>query len=156
MRTIQTWLDEYGASHRNPSNKTIHWICVPLIYWSVYALLTAIPVPALFTGLGLPLNWGLVAFVLVQVYYFALSPRLGVGLLLFNGLVIGVTYWLDLNVAIPVWQLALGVFVAAWIGQFIGHQIEGKRPSFFTDVQFLLIGPAWLMSFVYRRLKLAY
>ena len=42
------------------------------------------------------------------------------------------------------------VFVLAWIGQFIGHLIEGKRPSFFKDLQFLLIGPAWLMAFVYR------
>ncbi len=156
MRSIRTWLDEYGASHRHPSNKTIHWICVPLIYWSVYAVLTTVPAPAFFAALPLPLNWGLVAFVAVQVYYFALSLRLGLGLLLFNIVVIGVTYWLAANMGIPLWQLAGGVFVAAWIGQFIGHQIEGKRPSFFTDVQFLLIGPAWLLADVYRRLKLSY
>ena len=32
----------------------------------------------------------------------------------------------------------------AWIGQFIGHKIEGAKPSFFEDLQFLLIGPAWV------------
>ncbi len=154
MRSVQTWLDEYGESHRNRSNKTIHWICVPLIYWSVYAALTAIPVPGFFAAL--PLNWGLLAFLLVQIYYFALSLRLGLGLLLFNIVVIGLTYWLGVNVSIPMWQLAAAVFVAAWIGQFIGHQIEGKRPSFFTDLQFLLIGPAWLKACVYRRFKLSY
>ena len=156
MRTIQTWLDEYGESHRNRSNKTIHWICVPLIYWSVYAALTAIPTPEFFARAPLALNWGLLAFVVVQIYYFALSLRLGLGLLLFNIAVIGVTYWLDANLGFPLWQLAAAVFVIAWIGQFIGHQIEGKRPSFFTDVQFLLIGPAWLMSFIYQRLRLSY
>ncbi len=129
---------------------------MPLIYWSVYAALTAIPAPEFFAALPLPMNWGLLAFLLVQIYYFALSLRLGLGLLLFNIVVIGLTYWLGVNVSIPMWQLAAAVFVAAWIGQFIGHQIEGKRPSFFTDLQFLLIGPAWLMAFIYRRFKLSY
>jgi uncharacterized membrane protein YGL010W len=52
--------------------------------------------------------------------------------------------------------LALGVFVVAWIGQFIGHMIEGRRPSFFTDLAYLLIGPAWLVGKVMRRLGIAY
>jgi len=56
----------------------------------------------------------------------------------------------------PLWQLALGVFVIAWILQFIGHAVEGKRPSFFTDVRFLLIGPAWLLAFLYRALGWRY
>jgi uncharacterized membrane protein YGL010W len=51
----------------------------------------------------------------------------------------------------PVWAICLTLFVVAWIGQFIGHKIEGKKPSFFKDVQFLLIGPAWLLSKVYRK-----
>ncbi len=42
------------------------------------------------------------------------------------------------------------VFVLAWIGQFVGHRIEGRKPSFLEDVKFLLVGPAWLLSFVYR------
>ena len=55
------------------------------------------------------------------------------------------------NFATPLWLIGIAVFVGAWIGQFIGHKIEGKKPSFFKDVQFLLIGPAWLMAFIYRR-----
>jgi uncharacterized membrane protein YGL010W len=57
---------------------------------------------------------------------------------------------------LPVWQTSLGLFVLAWIGQFIGHKIEGKKPSFFKDVVFLLIGPAWLMHFIYKKLDIAY
>jgi uncharacterized membrane protein YGL010W len=68
--------------------------------------------------------------------------------------------WLSAAIAAnapwPLWQVALAAFVLAWIGQFIGHLFEGKRPSFFQDLQFLLIGPAWLLSFVYRKLNLAY
>ena len=51
-----------------------------------------------------------------------------------------------------VWRLSLAIFIVAWIGQFIGHKIEGKKPSFFEDLQFLLIGPAWLLSFIYNKL----
>jgi uncharacterized membrane protein YGL010W len=89
MRKVDELFERYGASHRNRTNEAIHWICVPLITWSVLAV-------------------------------------------------------------------AAVVFVLAWIGQFIGHAIEGKRPSFFEDVKFLLVGPAWLLHFIYRRVGIAY
>ena len=44
----------------------------------------------------------------------------------------------------------------AWIGQFIGHKIEGEKPSFFEDLQFLLIGPAWLLGAIYQKLGIRY
>lgn len=37
------------------------------------------------------------------------------------------------------------IFVVAWIAQFYGHHVEGKKPSFFADLQFLMIGPLWLL-----------
>jgi uncharacterized membrane protein YGL010W len=63
--------------------------------------------------------------------------------------------WLD-GFATPLWVISLAIFVIAWIGQFIGHVVEGKKPSFFKDLQFLMIGPAWLLGFVYRRLGIPY
>lgn len=155
MQSIHAWLDEYGESHRNPVNKTIHWVCVPLIYWTVIALLWAIPTPEFINSLPLPLNWAILAFVLVQAYYFALSLRLGVGLLAANLLLLALTGWLA-QIGVPLWQTAVAVFIVAWIGQFIGHHVEGKKPSFFKDVQFLLIGPAWLMGHTYRRLGISF
>ena len=156
MTSVHEWLAEYGRSHTNPTNELIHWICVPLIYWSVYAAISDLPVPTALQGLPVALHWGLLVFLLVQTYYFILSPRLGLGLLLFNVVVIAVTAWLATVSPWPVWQVAAVVFVLAWIGQFIGHMIEGAKPSFFKDIQFLLIGPAWLMGFVFRKLKLSY
>jgi uncharacterized membrane protein YGL010W len=67
----------------------------------------------------------------------------------------GVTQWLA-ALPWPLWLTSLAIFVVAWIGQFIGHHIEGKRPSFFKDVQFLMIGPLWLMAAAYRRAGLRY
>lgn len=154
MKNIHQLLQEYGQSHQNPINKLIHWVCVPAIVWTVVALLWSIPFPEVGIDLPVPLNWATGVLVLVQVYYFRLSFSLGLGLLAYNAAMIALSVWVINNVSWPLWQVALAVFVLAWIGQFIGHLIEGKRPSFFKDLQFLLIGPAWLMAFVYRAIGL--
>lgn len=156
MKTVNELLDEYGDSHQNKTNKLIHWICVPVIVWTVVALLWSIPFP-LDVGSGIvKLNWAVVALVLAQIYYFKLSRRLGMGLLLYNLAMLWLTAVIEQVSPWPLWQVAVVVFVLAWIGQFIGHIYEGKRPSFFKDLQFLLIGPAWLLSWVYKRLGLEY
>ena len=156
MRKIDTLLDEYSESHVTPVNKAIHWICVPLIVWTVVALLWSIPVPWDIGSGIVPLNWAVIALVPAQLYYFRLSRRLGMGLMLYNLAMLWLTAVVEAHSPWPLWQLAVAVFVLAWIGQFIGHVFEGKRPSFFKDLQFLLIGPAWLMSFVYRKAGLAF
>jgi len=156
MQTITSLLDEYGDSHQNRANKVIHWICVPVIVWTVVALLWSIPFPSSVKVATVPVNWATIGLVLAQVYYFRLSLRLGLGLLAYNLLMVWITVWVESISSWPLWQLALAVFVLAWIGQFIGHIFEGKRPSFFKDMQFLLIGPAWLMSFIYRRFHIAF
>jgi len=156
MRKIDSLLDEYGESHVNPVNKAVHWICVPLIVWTVVALLWSIPFPWDIGAGIVPLNWAVIALVPVQVYYFRLSRRLGMGLMLYNLAMLWLAAVVDTHAPWPLWQVAVAVFVLAWIGQFIGHVFEGKRPSFFKDLQFLLIGPAWLMSFVYRKAGLQY
>jgi len=156
MQNINALLEEYGDSHKNPANKFIHWICVPVIVWTVVALLWSIPFPLSLQIVWIPVNWATLALVLAQIYYFRLSFKLGLGLLAYNVLMIWITVWVMAVSPWPLWQVALAVFVLAWIGQFIGHVFEGKRPSFFKDLQFLLIGPAWLMSFIYRRLGIPY
>lgn len=156
MRQLQGLLDEYGSSHVNRVNKLIHWLCVPPIVWSVVALLWSLPFPAALQSELVPVNWATIAVVLAQVYYYRLSIRLGTGILLFLMFLLWLTVLLEATAPWPLWQIAAAVFVIAWIGQFIGHVFEGKRPSFFKDLQFLLIGPAWLMSFVYKQLGMKY
>ena len=156
MAQIEALLDEYSESHQNPTNKLIHWLCVPSIVWSVIALLWVIPFPANLGIGGYPLNWAVLVLVVAQIYYFRKSLSLGAGLLLVNLVLLWLVHWVAANVAFPLWKIGLAVFVIAWIIQFVGHEIEGKKPSFFKDVQFLLIGPAWLLSFVYRKLGVAY
>jgi len=149
MRTMQDWIDSYSADHRNPTNQLFHWLCVPPIVWSVVALLWAVPVPA---SLARPGAWAVLVMVLAFYWYWRRSHRLAAGLLavfaLF-GLLAHVLY--NQLGAAMLCYVAVGVFVLAWIGQFIGHHYEGRRPSFLTDLSYLLIGPAWLMAKALRK-----
>ena len=155
MRTVQSWLDEYGESHRNPANKTIHWICVPLIMLSVIGMLWALPRPAAFASVSPYLNWATLAVLAAVIYYLMLSVRLGVGMLAVSVLMCLLLHAL-VALPWPVWVTSAVIFAGAWIGQFIGHKIEGKKPSFFKDLLFLFIGPLWLLAAVYRRLQISY
>lgn len=148
MKPLDVWLQEYGESHRNPVNKALHWVCVPLIVFSLLGMLRAVPVGDAW------INAASVAGVLSLLYYLSLSPRLALGI----AAVFVLMYWgveasdVALGRHFPAAMLAC--FVLAWVGQFVGHKIEGRKPSFFKDLQFLLIGPLWLLAAVYRRLHL--
>ena len=155
MKTINQWLAEYGESHQNPTNKTVHWICVPLIFFSVVGLLFSIKL-SFFSIVGIQGNVALIVLGLTLIYYFSLSKNLSIGLLLFASLCIYLCYAIEQSGFAPLWQVCTTIFVLAWIGQFWGHKVEGKKPSFFKDLQFLMIGPAWLMSFIYQRLGISY
>ena len=154
MRDVQQWFDGYSGDHQNPTNRGIHWICVPVILWCVIAVLWAIPVPAAFSRPGL---WAGLAMFLAWVFYWRLSRPLGLAMLALF-VVFGFIAHLAYAALGPRHLLVLAgaLFVAAWIGQFVGHRIEGRRPSFLTDLAYLLIGPAWLMGKLMRRAHIAY
>ncbi len=156
MSKIEPLLEEYGLSHQNPVNKVIHWICVPLIVFSIVGLLWSIPAHTLISIFPYTdptyLNWALVGVLFTLFYYFTLSQPLFYGMaIVLTGFLL-LTHQLELLLTIPLWKASLMIFVFAWIGQFIGHQIEGKKPSFIKDLLFLLIGPLWLLSFIYKKL----
>jgi uncharacterized membrane protein YGL010W len=159
MRKIDQLLAEYGESHQNSTNKTIHWICVPLIFLSVVGLIASIPSSMVQSVLGENnpyANWAAIVLILVLIYYVSLSIPLSVGMMLFGALCLFIVNFIaQANVA-PLWVVSLLIFFVAWVGQFYGHKVEGKKPSFLKDVQFLLIGPAWLMHFIYKRVGIPY
>ena len=155
-KTADQWFAEYGESHRNHANELIHWICVPLIFFCVLGFIWSIPVPQEWTDRAPWFNWALVAIALVTLFYLRLSPALSAGMLFFMSICYTVLSVLDLAGRWSIWKICAVIFVLAWIGQFIGHKIEGKKPSFLKDIVFLLIGPAWLMSFIYRKIGQKY
>jgi uncharacterized membrane protein YGL010W len=159
MRKIDELLNEYGESHQNETNKAIHWICVPLIFLSVVGLIASIPsgIVQNFLGEGNPYaNWATVVLVLVLIYYVTISIPLAFGMMLFGVLCLFIVRMIAESNIAPLWAVSVVIFVVAWIGQFYGHKVEGKKPSFLKDIQFLLIGPAWLMHFLYRKLGIPY
>lgn len=154
MRSVHVWFDNYSADHRNATNQLIHWLCVPAILWAIIALLWLLPVPATLGRSGL---WAGLAMVAAFSFYWRLSRPIGVAMLLVF-VVMGVLTHL-LHEALGAGMLlrvSITVFVVAWVGQFIGHRIEGAKPSFLTDLAYLLIGPAWLAGKLMRRLRISY
>lgn len=155
MKTPDQWFDQYGVCHQHPTNKFIHWFAVPLIFVSIIGLLWEIPLPSFLPKHAL-LNCATIILVGVLFFYFRLSISLGIGMTLFSTLaVMLVAYYDQLNFS-ATWLASLILFVALWILQFIGHNIEGRKPAFFDDIKFLLIGPLWLMGFIYRKLHIKY
>lgn len=148
QKTIQDWFDEYSESHQNKTNKLIHWICVPSIFFSIVCLLSLVPVAGVLNLAGL-------LMIFATVFYARLSPKLAAGILLFYIICFIAAIQLS-QLPIALWKIAISIFVIAWIGQFYGHKIEGKKPSFLKDLQFLLIGPAWLLGFIYKRFGIKY
>jgi uncharacterized membrane protein YGL010W len=141
-RQIDVLLAKYSESHLNHTNELIHFVCVPVIVFTLLGLVWSIyPLAAV------------VVTVVSLNYYFKLSRQFGIGMLLMSTLMLGILYALPPGAVLP---LSIAIFVLAWIGQFIGHMIEGKKPSFLDDLRFLLIGPLFVLSFLYRRLNLAY
>lgn len=151
MHPVGYYLREYATDHRHPVSKLLHRVCVPAIVVSLLGLLWSIPVPAPVARLGAYINWGTAAVVVVMAFYVFLSPSLAVGMLAFFALSMLVVAWLA-TLPWPLWQTSLAIFAIAWLGQFVGHFAEGKRPSFFRDLRFLLIGPLWILADIYRRL----
>jgi uncharacterized membrane protein YGL010W len=153
--TADQWFDKYAESHQNPTNKAIHWVAIPIIFFTVVGLLWSIPVPAAFTNISHFVNFATIGMVLALLFYFRLSIPLGIGMFLYISLNLMLARALDANgFNLPLISIIL--FVGAWIFQFYGHKVEGKKPSFFTDLQFLLIGPLWLMHFIFRKASIPY
>tara|TARA_B100000676_G_C17527576_1_gene555966 strand:+ start:135 stop:596 length:462 start_codon:yes stop_codon:yes gene_type:complete len=151
MKKIDFWLDKYAESHQNSTNKLIHWFCVPIITFTLLGLLSFIK----FSFLRYNINFSYILFLFALLFYIRLSLSLTIGMGIFAGgsiLIINkISHIFTSNELITYYIIA---FIVAWIGQFIGHKIEGEKPSFVEDIKFLLIGPAWLLSFVYKKLNI--
>lgn len=160
-RPVDVLFDKYAESHQNHTNKAIHWICVPLIVFSLLGLVWVIPFPELsFLGPYKDfLNWASFLIAFSVYYYYSLSPTLSFLMLWVIGLmsygIVQLEYWEKAG-GPAVWLACLVIFVLAWAGQFIGHKIEGKKPSFFDDLKFLLIGPIWLLHFICKKVGLRF
>ena len=155
---LHSWLDEYSVSHQNPTNIFIHKICVPTIAFTVLGFLWSIPIPKSFRfnfGGVLPPAIPMLIVSPVFAFYFRLSTKMAWTMMAIVYLSFLLLNYLEKN-QVRIFRLSLIIFVVAWIGQFVGHSIEGKKPSFFEDLQFLAVGPLWTLASAYRALGIDY
>jgi len=139
QRRVDFLLGHYAQSHRHPINEAIHCVAIPLIMVSLLGLLYAAH------------PWAAYAVVLASLVYYA---RLSVVFLVTMALVSAVLLLIVRAMGDAVLPISIAVFVLAWIAQFVGHKIEGKKPSFFEDLQYLLVGPLFVLSLLFRRVGL--
>jgi uncharacterized membrane protein YGL010W len=148
MKNSQQWFDEYAVSHQNKTNQLIHFVCVPAIFFSIVGLIMSIPANAInsISNFNSPIieNWATLILIFLMVFYFRLSFSIFLKMLTFSIICLIGNYYLSTIVSL--FYASLFIFVIAWIGQFYGHNLEGKKPSFLKDLQFLLIGPAWVFE----------
>ena len=137
-QSINDLLDEYAQSHQNKTNKIIHYFCVPIIFWSITAMLWVVKIPSVE-------NLAIVMTVLISIYYVSKDLKIAIQMIVFSILCLLLNSLLE-SQGLPLLMIAVVLFVIAWVFQFIGHNIEGKKPSFLKDLQFLLIGPAWIVK----------
>ncbi len=138
-RRVDQLLAHYGESHRNPRNELIHFIAIPLIVLSLLGLLFAIH-PA-------------VPYVVIAcslVYYARLSVVFLLSMAALSALMMIAVHAMGSRAA----PISATIFIASWIAQFIGHKIEGKKPSFFEDLQYLLVGPLFVLSKLFEKIGL--
>ncbi len=153
VRPVDRFFAAYSDDHRHPTNQWLHVLCVPAIVWSLLALVYCIPL-----GAELPIgSLAAVMAIALAAFWLWLSVPIGLGAAVLMALSWGSVA--ALHAAFGTTVLAVigaSVFVVAWVGQFIGHHIEGRRPSFFTDLVYLLIGPVWVLAKGYRKLSVGY
>lgn len=136
-REVDRLLAHYGESHQHPTNELIHFIAIPLIMLSLLGMIFALH------------PWVAYLFVAASmVYYLRLSLIFLGTMMLWSAILLALVHAMGARVL----PLSLAIFVGAWILQFVGHKLEGKKPSFFEDIQYLWVGPLFVLSKLFGKL----
>lgn len=150
MSETHKWLERYEQTHSDLAYPLVYWAAVPLVVLGTVGLLWLLPVPAEFIDISPLMNWGSAFLMAATVYYFIISIPLAIGMLPF---VIGVAsfqLWLGHSGYSPM-RVVTSLLVAGVIGLFLGHLNRGGLRAVIRDLQLMMIGPAWLLSVLYRR-----
>lgn len=136
-RKVDQLLAHYGESHRDPRNEVIHFVAIPLIMLSLVGLLFAAH------------PWAAYLFVAASMVYYARLSLVFLGAMAVLSVVALALVHAMGGAVLPI---SAAIFVGAWIAQFVGHKLEGKKPSFFEDLQYLWVGPLFVLSKLFARL----
>ncbi|MBT8082326.1 MAG: hypothetical protein KJP08_00580 [Gammaproteobacteria bacterium] len=155
MPDNDNWLQRYEASHQGLMNPVVYWAAVPMIVVGTVGLLWYLPVPAEFFEISPLLNWGSAFLMATAIYYFVISVPLAIGMLPFLLGLAAIQVWLSES-AWPQLGVATGLLVAGAVGLWLGRRGPGSLRGVLEDFQLMMIGPVWLLSVMYRRLRIPY
>ena len=138
-------LNEYASDHTHPTNRALHKIGVPLVLFHILAMLDWVkiyPTAEVVTeATGLyTLSLGHLFALIVAVWYLQLSVKLA--------LIVAAASAICFLIAphVGFWSV-IGVSIAAWTLQLLGHGVYEKRsPAFLRNLLQLLVGHLFMAA----------
>jgi uncharacterized membrane protein YGL010W len=155
MSDTENWLERYEKNHSNVSNPLVYWAAVPMVVVGTVGLLWHLPIPEEFRQISPLLNWGSAFLMAAAIYYFIISLSLAIGMLPFLIGLASLHQWLTSS-EYPAVGVSTGLLVAGIVGLLLGRRDAGGFRAVLQDLQLMMIGPAWLLSVIYRRLGIPY
>lgn len=155
MTETDSWLKHYEDTHQDLTYPFVFWAAVPMVVLGTVGILWTLPIPDEFFEISPLLNWGTAFLMATAVYYFIISVSLAIGMLPFILGLAGIQVWLGQSDFSPQ-RVSIGLFVAGIIGFWLGHRNEGSLRPVVQDLQLMMIGPAWLLSVLYRRIGIPF
>ena len=155
MPEIDGWLKHYEDTHQDLTYPVIYWAAVPMVVVGTVGVFWNMPIPDAFFEISPLLNWGTAFLMSAAVYYFIISVSLAIGMLPFVLGVAGIHTWLEQSDFSPL-RVSIGLLAAGIIGLFMGHRNKSSLRPVLQDIQLMMIGPAWLLSVLYRRIGIPF
>lgn len=151
MSETHDWLKRYEDSHLELRYPMLYWAAVPMVVLGTVGVLWTLPVPGEFYEISPLLNWGSAFLMAAAVYYFIISVPLAIGMLPFTLGVAAWQHWLETSDFSPL-RVSAGLLLAGIIGLWLGRRRQWSVGPLLQDLQMMMIGPAWLLSVLYRRI----
>ena len=155
MSETDNWLLRYEQNHSKLNNPWVYWAAVPMVVTGTVGLLWALPIPAEFYEISPLLNWGSAFLMAATIYYFIISLSIAIGMLPFLLGLATLQLWLTAS-GYPALGVSIGLVVAGTAGLAMGRRGAGGFRALLQDLQLMMIGPAWLLSVMYRRFGIPY
>jgi uncharacterized membrane protein YGL010W len=155
MTETDVWLTRYEDTHRDLTYPAVHWTAVPMVVLGTVGLLWSLPVPDEFYRISPLFNWGSAFLMVSVVYYFIISVSLAIGMLPFVLCVAAAQMWLAQSDFTPL-RVSIGLLLAGIVGLWLGHRDQSSLKSVLQDLQMIMIGPAWMLSALYKRIGIPF
>ena len=155
MSETDGWLQHYEDTHQDLTYPVVYWAAVPMVVIGTVGILWTLPIPDQFFEISPLLNWGTAFLMATAVYYFIISVSLAIGMLPFLLGIAGIQNWLTNSDYSPL-RVSIGLLIAGIIGLWMGHRNQGSLRPVLRDLQLMMIGPAWLLSVLYRRIGIPF